>query len=214
MQESPIPGFLASLQVLPPLVVYFRFNPDTLRDNKEARFSPERSQQSGNAPEQCYVGGGDRSISFSFALHPVAPHPSLEVPVIREGIAPELATLRSFMYPRSSAVDLHWLALQALGGRAVPNPPSCLFGFGPRALECRVTSLDIEETQFNAQLFPVRANVDITLTVIESEENVFYQLDRAQRVAFTGLHAARVGADVYEGLSTTTVSDVRRILLG
>jgi hypothetical protein len=193
--EIVVRGFLASLQVFPPLILHFQFNPASIRDNKEARLVPARREQTGNAPSRCYVGGGDRTIAFRFSLHGLEPHPTIQTGA-NEGIAPELATLRSFLYPRSDALDLHREVMRATGGRALPAPPTCLFGFGPRLLECWVSSLDIDETQFSELLIPVRADVDITLTVIEEENNPFYQFDHAQRLLFTGLQNVRAGADV------------------
>ncbi len=199
MDESVARGFLASLQVFPPLVLYFQFNPSTISDNKGSRLVPERAEQTGNAPERTYVGGDDRTISFRFSLHGNEPHPTIQTGGI-EGIEPQLATLRSFMYPRSDALDLHHEVMRAAGGRALPAPPTCIFGFGPRLLECWVTSLDIEETQFNELLVPTRADVSITLTVIEESNNAFYQLDHARRLLAVGLQNVQVGADIVDAL--------------
>jgi hypothetical protein len=199
MDEIVARGFLASLQVFPPLVLYFQFNPSSISDNKAARLVPRRSEQTGNAPERSYVGGEDRTISFRFSLHGQEPQPTLQTGGV-EGLAPQLATLRSFMYPRSDALDVHREVMRAAGGRALAAPPTCVFGFGPRILECWVTSLEIEETQFNELLVPTRADVSITLTVIEDESNPFYQLDRAQRLLAVGLQNVRVGADIGDAI--------------
>ena len=106
------------------------------------------------------------------------------------------------MYPRSDALDLHREVMRAAGGRALAAPPTCIFGFGPRLLECWVTSLDIEETQFNELLVPTRADVSITLTVIEDETNAFYQLDHAQRLLAAGLNSVQVGADIADAIDS------------
>lgn len=48
-----------------------------------------------------------------------------------------------------------------------PSPPHVLFAWGPhRILVVRLVSLLIRETQFNAQLAPVRADVDVVLNVL------------------------------------------------
>ncbi len=53
--------------------------------------------------------------------------------------------------------------------------------------------MEVEEQQFNSALAPVRAEVSITLTVIEDEDNVFYQLDKQHRnlLAALGLQNVR-----------------------
>jgi hypothetical protein len=181
-EEHVILGFLASLHVLPPLLVEFQYNPESIEDNKQVRFDPQLGQP--EAPTQEYTGGGERTISFSFKLHghergvdPVNPTG------IENGIAPLLAALRSFVYLRSHAlVDLQ----ASSDGKSTVAPPTCLFGFGDRLLECRVTSLSINETQFNRYLTPVRADVSATLTVIEDPKNPFFQLDRVRRNLLAG----------------------------
>ena len=176
--EQVIRGFLASLQVFPPLVLEFPFNPHSVRDNKVARF--ETRQSACDAPTQHYSGGGERKISFSFELHGNERGADPDNPTgIENGIAPRLAVLRSFMYPRSDALADVQGALSE--GRAVLTPPTCVFGFGMKLLECWVTSLSVDETQFNQYLSPVRASVSIELTVIEDPNNGFYQLDRVAR---------------------------------
>lgn len=181
-EEHVILGFLASLQVFPPLLVEFQFNPETIEDNKQPRFDSQLGAP--EAPTARYTGGGERTISFGFKLHGLERGVDLANPTgVENGIAPMLAALRSFVYPRSHAlVDLQ----ASLEGKPTVAPPTCLFGFGDRLLECRVTSLAISETQFNRYLTPVRADVRVTLTVIEDPDNAFFQLDRVRRNLLTG----------------------------
>jgi Contractile injection system tube protein len=177
-EQQIVRGFFATLQVFPPLALEFQFNPDSIRDNKEVRFEPEMREL--GAPRQRYIGGGERTISFSFELHGFEQGADPDNPTgLENGIAPQLAVLRSFMYPRSDAFgDIQNLVRE---GRAAIAPPTCIFGFGSRLLECWMTSLSITETQFNRYLVPVRADVEVTLSVIEEEANGFYQLDRVRR---------------------------------
>ena len=56
-----------------------------------------------------------------------------------------------------------------------------LLSFGTKILECIVTEMNITETQFNSLLAPVRADVRITLTVIEGAGNDLYELDKQRR---------------------------------
>ena len=50
-----------------------------------------------------------------------------------------------------------------------------------------MTGMDITETQFNSALAPVRAEVKITLTVIEEMDNKLHTLDKARRSALAAM---------------------------
>ena len=62
------------------------------------------------------------------------------------------------------------------------------------ALECVVTDIRITETMFNSALAPVRADVNVTLAVMEDDNNVLYQLDKLHRnvLAALGLQNIRI----------------------
>jgi hypothetical protein len=188
-EKQVLRGFLASFQVFPPLVLEFQFNPDTVRDNKAVRFESERRELGGAA--QCYVGGGERTITFQLSLHGIERGNDPDNPIgLDNGVAPQLAVLRSFLYPRTDALgDLQSAIEGGSRGTALVPPPTCVFGFGTRVLECQVTALSVTETQFNQYLTPVRADVEVTLNVIEDTGNAFYQLDRVQRNLLAGRSA-------------------------
>jgi hypothetical protein len=104
------------------------------------------------------------------------------------GISTELAKLRSFLYPTTDAWgSVSGLAGLAGGGERVVAPPRCYFGFGAKLLECWVTDLKITETQFNSLLAPVRADVTVTLVVVEDTGNPLYELDKQRRNALAAL---------------------------
>jgi len=107
------------------------------------------------------------------------------------GIQTELAKLRSFLYPMEDA----WGSLASLFGGAPQGkrlgaPPTCIFGFGTKILDCIVTDINITETQFNNFLAPVRADVKVTLAVIE--DGALYKLDRKHRNAMAALGVLNV----------------------
>lgn len=185
-------GFLANVEVIPPLIITFQFNPSSLTDNKEVRYADRNTELRGNAPGKVYTGGGHRTISFDLKLHGLEQGTNRLNPTpLDNGISTELARLRSFLYPKSDA----WATLggSAEGVRLTP-PPTCIFGFGLKILECVVTDLRINETQFNSLLAPVRADVGVTLVVIEESENALYQLDKQHRnvLAALGLQNIRL----------------------
>ena len=167
-------GFLANIEVVPALILTFQFNPETMTDNKAVTYADGRVELCGNAPGKVYTGGGHRTITFSIQLHGLEEGSN--------GVSTELAKLRSFLYPKVDA----WSTVGQLfggeeGGRRMTAPPTCIFGFGTKILECVVTELEVNETQFNSLLAPVRAEVKVTLTVNEEDGGGLYELDKQRR---------------------------------
>lgn len=174
-------GFMANLDIVPPLIVTFQYNPTSVSDNKAVRYSDRNAQLCNDAPGKTYTGPGDRTITFSFQLHGLEQGTNALNPLpLDNGISTELAKLRSFLYPKEDA----WALVSQLGGgegTRVTAPPRCIFGFGLKILECVVTSINIEETQFNSALAPVRATVTVTLVVVEEMGNALYEFDKQHR---------------------------------
>ncbi len=193
-------GFLANVTQLPPLILLFQFNPDSLSDNKTANYADRATELCGNAPGKVYTGGGHRTISFDIKLHGMEKGTNRLIPIgLDNGISNELAILRSFMYPSSDA----WAAFggDEDGVRLAP-PPTCIFGFGLRVLECVVTDVTVTETQFNSYLAPVRADVKVTLVVIEEDDNPFYEVDKQHRNVLATLGLQSVIAKLPDPLGT------------
>ncbi|MBK8933877.1 MAG: hypothetical protein IPM76_16500 [Chloroflexi bacterium] len=185
-ERQVLRGFLANIDVIPPLIVTFQFNPETFSDNKAVNFADRSGDLGGNAPGKEYTGGGDRTISFLIKLHGLEQGTNALNPTpLDNGISTELAKLRSFLYPKSDA----WASWGALMGNEegvrLNAPPTCIFGFGTKILECVVTQMTITEAQFNSMLAPVRADVNITLIVVE--KGVLYELDKQRRNALAAL---------------------------
>jgi hypothetical protein len=186
-ERQVLRGFLANIDVVPPLIVTFQFNPESVSDNKMVKYADRDGDLCGNAPGKEYTGGGDRTISFDIKLHGLEQGTDRLNPTpVDNGISTELAKLRSFLYPKGDA----WATMRELLGKEgvkLSSPPACIFGFGTKILECWVTEMTINETQFNSLLAPVRADVKITLTVIEGEGNALYELDTQRRNALAAL---------------------------
>ena len=79
-------------------------------------------------------------------------------------------------------------------GRRLNAPPVCIFGFGTKVLEAVMTELSVEEAQYNSMLAPVRAEVRVTLNVIEEEGSPLYELDKHRRntLAALGVQSVRI----------------------
>lgn len=144
---------------------------------------------------------GDRTVSFTFTVDGRelrAGEPSKRRN--EEGdIVGDLSVLRSFVYPQlAGAFDI----LAALGGppdlppgtKLDPDlppavtfsnlwfnhPPSVVLVLGGMSMEGFITELKITETQFNAELDPTRAVVDVTM--IEKIDSLSFILDSVKRV--------------------------------
>lgn len=185
-QSQAIRGFMAYPFMIPPLIFTFQYNPSSIADNKKVQYVDRSSELCGNSPGKFYVGGGDRTISFSFKLHGMEQGMDKVNPTgIDNGISTELAKLRCFLYPRSDA----FFAFGATGGMRMASPPPCYFGFGTKVLEGVITDIQITETQFNSALAPVQADVSVTFVVNEADGNPFYEVDKVHRnlLAILGL---------------------------
>jgi hypothetical protein len=82
------------------------------------------------------------------------------------GIAPDLAALENLLYAAQSSTDLPGAGS---AGAVQPRPrlPEVLFIFGPgRVIPVRISGMTVRETLYNAQLFPTRAEVDVSCIVI------------------------------------------------
>jgi hypothetical protein len=194
-QQQVVRGFLANVDVVPPLIVTFQFNPASVSDNKSVLYKEVNDAQGSIAPGRKYLRGGDRMISFDLQLHGLEQGSDrLNKSPVANGVSTELAKLRSFLYPAASA----WGTLSGLFGTKlgtiVTSPPTCVFGFGAKVVECVVADLRIDETQFNSALAPVRADVGVSLVVLEDDGNLFYQYDKQMRnlQAALGLQNIRI----------------------
>lgn len=186
-------GFIANVDVIPPLIFTFQYNPESVSDNKRVQFVDRNTALCGNAPGKFYVGGGDRTISFSFKLHGLEQGTNILNPLaLDNGISTELAKLRSFLYPKADA----WALMSAAtpGGMRINSPPPCYFGFGTKILQGVITDMQITETQFNSKLAPVRADVTVTIVVNESDGNPLYEADKMHRnmLAALGLQNIKI----------------------
>lgn len=114
------------------------------------------------------------------------------------GIAPQLSTLELMVQPKGEGV-LAGLVGDLLGQRQDfihprrANPPLILFIFGrKRVLPVNINSMHITETEFSADLNPVRATVAVSLTVIEGN-NAPFLASHLMTEAMSILNLANIG---------------------
>lgn len=187
-------GYLASILNVPPLIFRFQFNPEMLSDKKSFRYRPANSfgrwefdqtaagsgvvsKLSGLWKDVKEIGsllvatkplepeeGDHRTIALDFQLDATRPGPMDRDTHYNGSIDPDLAVLRSFMYPAWDIVDVGKLVFS--GFKDVPcwnRPPECSLVYGNVSLTCVMTDLNIKITAFKADGAPERAEVSLTL---------------------------------------------------
>lgn len=113
----------------------------------------------------------------------------------RLGIAPQLAILEQMVTPKGDT--LLGELLQKIPGADKrysftkgANPPLILFVWGGRwALPVNINSMSITESEFNLDLYPLRATVSVSLTVIEGP-NAPYKASMRAREALAAMGMA------------------------
>jgi hypothetical protein len=207
---------------LPPLVVVFQFNPLQLTRNRGLTFAvpnpPATKGVQAAAPrrtlreyhgqfsslldlqKQQLVTVQEQTIGFELRLD-ATDKLDTEDPITEQfGIAPQISTLELMTYPKDESLIGGALAAllhkpDGFSFTRSANPPLILFVFGrKRVLPVNINSLNITETEFSADLNPVRATVAVSLTVIEGK-SVPYLYSKAMTEAMSVLNLANL-ADI------------------
>jgi hypothetical protein len=199
---------------IPPLVVVFQFNPLQLSRSRHQTFSmpasaPGEGGESGLTLRDFHQGFEDlldlrdaqsvtvepESLSFEIRLDATDKLNDGDRITQRLGIAPELATLELMVQPKSESV-FGLLADQLSPGgfsfTCTDKPPMILFIWGrKRVLPVNIKSMTITETEFHTNLEPIRATVEVDLTVIEGP-NPAYMYTKSLKEVMSGLHLANL----------------------
>jgi hypothetical protein len=182
-------GFLANVLNVPPLIFRFQFNPDLMSDRKSYKYDPgstgrwdlkkDENSPGGiegligldlqsvgprliNTPQLVAGQGEHRVVSIDFQLDGRPDLPD-EVKSRLGSIEPDLAVLRSFMYPSYAMTDLPDVLTASGLSKAPKKPPECNLVYGGTRLTCVMTDLNIKITSFNDDGSPLRAEVSVTL---------------------------------------------------
>jgi len=164
-----------------PNVVIFQFNPESLSRTLQIPARPT------GATQRETTQAGERTFErITFKAHFSAANMLDEGKVLAElfGIGPQLAALEKMVLPSSKIAGLIGAALDAIGDAlggggddapAQPIPrekyPRILFIWGlTRVLPVTIDSMSISELEYDAILNPLRAEVDITLSVIAVDD--------------------------------------------
>lgn len=191
-------GLLANVLNIPPLIFRFQYNPEILQEKKSYKYQQSNASGkwafdqtdaasgflgtagalwedvkeigpllTATKPYEA-LEGEPRKFTLEFKLDALEPGPMDIGDHFGGSIEPDLAVLRSFMYPSYDAIDLvAWLANGIAGTGWTPpcwnSPPSCTLIYGPLSFDCVMTDLDIKITEFQEDLSPAKADVKVSL---------------------------------------------------
>lgn len=164
-----IKGAIVGLDPVNPLasVIVFQYNPDTMTRRLEAR-----STGGGDANDRSEAlrieGAPKETITLSIEVDATDQLEVANPVAVLSGVSPTLAALEMLLYPKSAAVIANTALAQAGNIEVIPpEAPLTLFVWGPtRVLPVRVTGFSITEEAYDTLLNPIRAKVDLTLTVL------------------------------------------------
>ena len=150
-----------------PRAVVFQYNPDMVARALRPRTGGGQ-QQAAPADAHRIWGAPMETVSMTVDVDATD---QLEVgdPVAAaSGIAPQLALLELLLYP-SSALVIANTALLLTGTIEIlpPESPLTILVWGPgRAVPVRLDGLTVTEKAFDTALFPIRAEVELSLQVL------------------------------------------------
>jgi hypothetical protein len=172
MSPSPIgprvlKGAIVGVDPLNPLasVVVFQYNPDTMT----RRLEPRAVSSEGDRGEAFRLTGPPKeTITLNIEIDAADQLEQGNPLASTMGIYPTLAALETLLYPKSATVIANTV-LSLIGTiEVIPvEAPMTLFVWGlQRVLPVRLTSLSITEEAHDPLLNPIRAKVDLSLTVL------------------------------------------------
>lgn len=164
-----------------PNIVIFQFNPESLSRTLQIPTRP-----TGPTQRETTQAGEKTFEKITFKAHFSAANMLDEDKALAKlfGIGPQLAALEKMVLPSSKIAGLIGAAIDAIGDAlgdggddapAQPIPrekyPRILFIWGlTRVLPVTIDSMSISELEYDAILNPLRAEVDITLSVINVDD--------------------------------------------
>jgi hypothetical protein len=150
-------------------VVVFQYNPDTMTRKLE----PRAMSAEGDRGEAFRLTGAPKeTITLSVEIDATDQLEEANPLATTMGIYPTLAALEMILYPKSAVVIANTI-LSLIGTvEVIPvEAPMTLFVWGPqRVLPVRLTSLSITEEAHDPLLNPIRAKVELSLTVLSYQD--------------------------------------------
>jgi hypothetical protein len=197
--QSPrlLKGALIGVDPLNPLssLVVFQYNPDTMT----RRLEPRAVSAEGDRGEAFRLTGAPKeTITLSIEIDATDQLEQANPIAVATGIYPTLAALEVMLYPKSAVVIANTLLTLIGTIEVIPvEAPMTLFVFGPqRVLPVRLTSFSITEEAHDQLLNPIRAKVELSLTVLSYQD---LQIVSPGRVLFLVHHILK------EVMATTNI---------
>jgi len=174
-------GALIGLDIYNPLasVVVFQYNPEKLTRSLTGQFTGGRRPEGAGAaadsstPQPLRISGPPReSITLDVAIDATDQLEKGDALATSTGIYPALSSLENMLYPKTALVFANQV-LARLGVISVQNPeaPLTLLIWGiKRILPVRITQFSITEEEYDPRLNPIRAHVQLGLTVQNYED--------------------------------------------
>lgn len=160
-------GALIGIDIFNPLasVVVFQYNPDTMTRRLEARAV---SAEGDRGEAFRLTGPPKETITLTIEIDATDQLEQANPLATTMGIYPTLSALEMMLYPKSLAVIANNI-LSIIGTIEVMpvEGPMVLFVWGAqRVLPVRVTGFSITEEAYDTLLNPIRAKVELSLTVL------------------------------------------------
>jgi len=171
--ESPrlIKGALVGIDPLVPVpnVVVFQYNPDTMTRKLE----PRAVAAEGDRGEAYRLTGAPKeTITLTVEIDATDQLEQTNPLTAAVGIYPTLAALEILLYPKSAMVIANDILSLVGTIEVIPvQGPMVLFVWGSqRILPVRLTTLSITEEAHDPLLNPIRAKVELSLTVLSYQD--------------------------------------------
>ena len=205
---------------IPPLIVVFQFNPLTITRSRSATINPPPTPMSAQGAQNLdfvqqvrakpsslidfrngqTITVEQETLSFDIRLDATDKLNDGDTITEQFGITPQLSTLELMMLPKSQSL-LGGAISSLLGGKPKNfaffdtdrDPPIILFIWGrKKILPINITSMQIREEEFAADLNTTRAVVSVNLEVIEGP-NLPFLYSKAAKEVMSLLNLANIG---------------------
>ena len=165
-------GAIVGIDLLYPLasVIIFQYNPKSLTRRLEA----QTTGQDGARSEVLRLSGppGETITINELKIDATDQLEQAQAIATSLGIYPQLSALEMLLYPKSALVIVN-TALLAVGTIEVvaPEAPFTLFVWGAkRVLPVRITGFSITEEEYDPNLNPIRATVNLSMRVLTYDD--------------------------------------------
>lgn len=173
-------------------IIPFRFNPESLsrqlsleqgESGKGAAAGGGSGTADPNQEQSADAASGNLKESFNVLVRfdaadrqGIVSELSKNLP-IELGVAPEIAALEDLLYPAEAESDQNSDGSEPTEAKA--RRPTVLFVWGKkRVYPVRITAMTVDETLYNRDLFPLRAEIDVSLEVLseaDAKDNLIVQ---------------------------------------